>query len=252
MLNLPNWTSYDLKQLYTKSVETVSIDRQALHLSEEMSECMIEVSKLIRGRSTDTSHLAEEIADVMIMLDEMRVLFEIPEADITKLMRIKLEKFFMRVDNNNVSPVALPMHAYDLFSRLRYMPFPVSDDIDMDLRELICKSFFDMTKLEEVLCFVDRFVTFNVSFGLCYQVLTMIQTTCINTDSMTLADYGMVPKIASDNTLCTAINKLIDHAKKANKYFEGMGAKAEARYLKPFVDYVAQKHAKDNQCQEHE
>ena len=43
---------------------------------EELSECQKEICKILRGKG-DLEHLAEEIADATIMLEQLRLFFQI-------------------------------------------------------------------------------------------------------------------------------------------------------------------------------
>lgn len=47
---------------------------------EEMAELQDALCKRLRGRDVASAHIAEELADVGIMLDQMAVLFEVEDA----------------------------------------------------------------------------------------------------------------------------------------------------------------------------
>lgn len=79
--------------IYNQALLESSIDRQVVHLAEETSELMIEISHLIRGRTSNPKEVALEIADVMIMLDLFRHLLGIRSEDIRAAIDAKLEKF---------------------------------------------------------------------------------------------------------------------------------------------------------------
>lgn len=45
-----------------------------------------------------TNHIAEEIADVMVMLEQFRLYYEIPSMQITEIMQQKIERQIQRID----------------------------------------------------------------------------------------------------------------------------------------------------------
>ena len=84
---------YEREALYTKAVNSTSLERQVIHLVEEESELNIEISHLLRGRKTDKVEFVKELADVAIMLDEMRVLFGVSVEAVRAAVDEKLAKF---------------------------------------------------------------------------------------------------------------------------------------------------------------
>lgn len=85
------------EEIFERSISTTSVERQVMHLSEEISEMMIEISHLVRGRTSTKEKLVEEIADVQIMIDEMKYLFGVTEKDIEEITPVKMAKFEKRV-----------------------------------------------------------------------------------------------------------------------------------------------------------
>lgn len=79
--------------IYNQALLESSIERQVMHLSEETSELMVEISHLIRGRTSNPKDVALEIADVMVMLDLFRHLLGIRSEDVRAAIDAKLEKF---------------------------------------------------------------------------------------------------------------------------------------------------------------
>ena len=92
------FTEAQRAELYDKVLQRSSLDRQALHLTEEMSELTIAVSHLLRGRTTSTDNLTEEMADVIIMIDEMRYFFKVSEEDLQAAIDAKMQKFSKQVE----------------------------------------------------------------------------------------------------------------------------------------------------------
>ena len=68
--------------------------KQMIVAVEELSECQKEICKILRG-GEDFSHLAEEIADAAIMLEQMALIFGL-EDQVSKYMDIKVT----RLDDN--------------------------------------------------------------------------------------------------------------------------------------------------------
>lgn len=61
------------KELYRLALETWGPDAQTVIVFEEMAELQKELCKNARGKNNQ-DHIAEEIADVLIMLDQMMIL----------------------------------------------------------------------------------------------------------------------------------------------------------------------------------
>lgn len=63
------------KRVFAEALATYGSDAQRKMLLEEMSELQKEICKNWRGRN-NLCEIAEEIADVEIMLDQMKILFQ--------------------------------------------------------------------------------------------------------------------------------------------------------------------------------
>lgn len=66
----------DRCMIYTNALIQYGDQKQMIVAIEELSECQKELCKIMRG-GEDFSHLAEEIADATIMLEQMRLAFNI-------------------------------------------------------------------------------------------------------------------------------------------------------------------------------
>lgn len=78
-------------------IEKNGEDAQVRQLAEEMSELFVEVNKAMRRRAdASVDHIAEEIADVRIMLDQMIVLFDIPTDTLRRWKTFKYQRLFER------------------------------------------------------------------------------------------------------------------------------------------------------------
>lgn len=66
----------DRVKTYTNALLQYGDKMQMVVAVEELSECQKEICKIIRG-GEDFSHLAEEIADTRIMLEQLSLIFNI-------------------------------------------------------------------------------------------------------------------------------------------------------------------------------
>lgn len=87
---------FNKKEVYTKALETWGQEAQITMVFEEMAELQKELCKMLRGNQV-TGNIAEEIADVEIMLEQMKLLFEI-EDYVRALKRGKLERLDERLE----------------------------------------------------------------------------------------------------------------------------------------------------------
>ena len=72
-----NQISYEeRKRVYTKALIAYGDRAQMIVAVEELAECQKEICKILRG-GENFPHLAEEIADATIMLEQVRLMFNI-------------------------------------------------------------------------------------------------------------------------------------------------------------------------------
>lgn len=91
MNNIP----YEERQkVYTNALVAYGEEKQCVVAIEEMSEVAKELCKVLRGKG-DMEHLAEEVADATIMLEQVRYFFGINE-QVCK----KMDEKIMRLENN--------------------------------------------------------------------------------------------------------------------------------------------------------
>lgn len=83
-------------EIYRAALETFGAEAQAKMLFEEIGELMSAICKHARGRDK-VAHIAEEIADVHIMLDQMAVLFNC-EDEVERQKRYKLRRLEQRIE----------------------------------------------------------------------------------------------------------------------------------------------------------
>ena len=88
-----NKITYDQRvAVYTKALIHFGKTKQLIVALEELSECQKEICKVMRG-GTDLSHLAEEVADATIMLEQVREIFSIND-----LVCEKMDEKIRRLD----------------------------------------------------------------------------------------------------------------------------------------------------------
>lgn len=69
-------------------IEHFGKDAQIVKAMEELSELILELAKMVNGQG-DIAHIAEEMADVHVMMDQLQLIFDI---DIELLEEIATEK----------------------------------------------------------------------------------------------------------------------------------------------------------------
>lgn len=75
-----NQISYDeRKKVYMNALITYGDRKQMVKCLEELAECQQAICKILNG-GENFDHLAEEIADATITLEQMRLLFNINDA----------------------------------------------------------------------------------------------------------------------------------------------------------------------------
>lgn len=84
-------------EVLQRALDTYGSTRQIAMVFEEMSELQKELCKYLRGRGS-FEHIAEEIADVEIMLEQMKMLFFCTD-DVRNERRRKVERLKERLDD---------------------------------------------------------------------------------------------------------------------------------------------------------
>ena len=83
-------------KVYTDALSTFGANMQLIVALEELSELQKEICKALRGQR-NTMHLAEEVADATIMLEQVRQIFNINES-VCNIMDSKIERLACRVE----------------------------------------------------------------------------------------------------------------------------------------------------------
>ena len=85
-------------EVLQRAMDTYGSAQQISMVFEEMSELQKELCKYLRGRGS-FEHIAEEIADVEIMLEQMKMLFFCTD-DVRNERRRKVERLKDRLDEH--------------------------------------------------------------------------------------------------------------------------------------------------------
>lgn len=78
------------KTVYNAALVKYGAENQMIVAVEELSECQKEVCKILRG-GRDFRHLAEEIADSMIMLEQLTMIFSLQDC-VENYMELKINR----------------------------------------------------------------------------------------------------------------------------------------------------------------
>ena len=84
-------------EVLQRALDTYGSALQIVVMMEEMSELQKELCKYLRGKCSPAS-IAEEIADVEIMIEQMKMLFCCAE-DVRSVRKRKVERLKERLDN---------------------------------------------------------------------------------------------------------------------------------------------------------
>lgn len=85
----------DERSVFLAALKTWGTDAQTVMVFEEMSELQKELCKHARGKN-NVEEIAEEIADVQIMLEQMIILHDCEEA-VKEYRRSKIERLKIRL-----------------------------------------------------------------------------------------------------------------------------------------------------------
>lgn len=80
-------------------IETFGDSAQKVVAIEEMSELIKEICKDMRGK-TNRDGMIEEIADVQIMLWQLRAMYHIDSSELEAVIRYKIKRTLQRIDND--------------------------------------------------------------------------------------------------------------------------------------------------------
>lgn len=76
---MSKFSRQERNEIYEKALQLWGAKMQATVAAEEMSEVIKEITKMLRGE-LDREHMAEEIADATIMLEQLRQMLNINDS----------------------------------------------------------------------------------------------------------------------------------------------------------------------------
>ena len=76
---MEEYTHEDRCKTYMNAFVRYGMNKQLVVAVEELSECQKEICKIIRG-GDDYDHLAEEVADATIVLEQVKLMYGLDEA----------------------------------------------------------------------------------------------------------------------------------------------------------------------------
>lgn len=93
-----NKISYEERaKVYTDALDTFGPNMQLIVALEELSELQKEITKALRG-NPNPMHLAEEVADAAIMLEQVQQIFHIKD-DVRNVMDGKIVRLRVRIED---------------------------------------------------------------------------------------------------------------------------------------------------------
>ena len=90
------------KDLYERNIQYHGIEQETTIAMEECSELIQAISKCKRYGCTDKyrENLIEEIADVLIIINELQLIYDISDNDIENIKNTKMDRMDYRIKNN--------------------------------------------------------------------------------------------------------------------------------------------------------
>ena len=80
-----------------KAIEKWGKEAQTIVAMEECAELIKECSKMLRGQE-NIDHLIEEIADVMICIEQLEIIYDIDNGDVLTEQVFKLDRLEKRLE----------------------------------------------------------------------------------------------------------------------------------------------------------
>ena len=90
------------KDLYERNIQYHGIEQETTIAMEECSELIQAISKCKRYGCVDKhrNNLIEEIADVLIIINELQLIYDISNDDIENIKKYKIDRMDYRIKNN--------------------------------------------------------------------------------------------------------------------------------------------------------
>ena len=90
-----------MEEALYKKLLSLNPTAQMIVAIEELSELQKELTKALR-KKIDRVAILEEYVDVMIMLEQIKILYELNDKDINLMKKMKLDRLQARLENNNL------------------------------------------------------------------------------------------------------------------------------------------------------
>lgn len=90
------------KDLYERNIKYHGIEQETTIAMEECSELIKAISKCKRYGCADKyrDNLIEEIADVLFIIDELKLIYNISDEAISEIKQYKIDRQAYRIENN--------------------------------------------------------------------------------------------------------------------------------------------------------
>ena len=90
------------KDLYERNIKYYGIEQETTIAMEECSELIQAISKCKRYGCINKyrENLIEEMTDVLIMIDELKMIYQISDVDISDIRQYKMNRQSYRIKNN--------------------------------------------------------------------------------------------------------------------------------------------------------
>ena len=90
------------KDLYERNIKYHGIEQETTIAMEECSELIQAISKCKRYGCINKyrENLIEEMTDVLIMIDELKMIYQISDTDISDIRQYKMNRQSYRIKNN--------------------------------------------------------------------------------------------------------------------------------------------------------
>ena len=86
----------EIMTIFEKAIETYGADLQKQVAIEEMAELTKEICKDFRGEG-NREHIAEEIADVLIMMSQLEIIYDIKTKELMDMTDNKIKRLEERL-----------------------------------------------------------------------------------------------------------------------------------------------------------
>ena len=90
------------KDLYERNIKYYGIEQETTIAMEECSELIQAISKCKRYGCINKycENIIEEMTDVLIMIDELKMIYQISDVDISDIRQYKMNRQSYRIKNN--------------------------------------------------------------------------------------------------------------------------------------------------------